>query len=491
MNYVFDMKRRDFMKSSILGTSATRIYQLPENDVFSAISESSYGLEFTPILTGIGQPTSVDSWVQNEQRGGGDNEESKIRNGEFIWTDKIGIVSHADIDGRTRIISDYSNKVIIESWEQGLLSAVRVPEKNDLIVYYTAPANRANLASVAILEYIRMDKTLNPRESFELLRIPQKNPIHNGGSLSFVGQDNLVLAVGDDNGNGHNRRYQGADHYLWSWRSSQHDDLPYGKLLIIDISDISTNPDRSYLVESNQFSGTSEYNSVDVPVVRSENISIQILAKGLRNPWSFDVQHSSIVIGDVGSSVPGELNYLPDVATKQNFGWDVEENSALNCSADDIYLRKSITSNPLLFLNPFFYYDAIQNEFFSCTRTNKLTKPTGEIMTPVASYPRSHEGRMIGQSIVVGSMLNEKMISGKYLFGDLRGEDGPTFFTTSMQFDYQQNRPQPIEIHGSNLGRNQHLLNIFDMQNGETWVATTDFSDSGGSIHRLTSLTDA
>ena len=71
MNYVFDMKRRDFMKSSILGTSATRIYQLPENDVFSAISESSYGLEFTPILTGIGQPTSVDSWVQNEQRGGG------------------------------------------------------------------------------------------------------------------------------------------------------------------------------------------------------------------------------------------------------------------------------------------------------------------------------------------------------------------------------------------------------------------------------------
>lgn len=479
------------MKSSIIGTSAIGIDQLPENDVFSAISVSSYALEFTPILSGIGQPTSIDSWVQNEQNGGGNNEQSKIQDDGFIWTDKIGLVSHTDVDGRTRTISDYRNKVIIENWEQGLLSAVCVPEKNDLIVYYTAPANRENLASVATLEYIPMDQSLNPRESFELLRIPQKNRIHNGGSLGFVDKDNLVLAVGDDNGNGGLRRYQGANHYLWSWRSSQYDDLPYGKLLMIDISDISTNPDKSHLVESNQFSGISEYNRADVPVIESESISIQILAKGLRNPWSFDVQHNSILVGDVGSSVPGELNYLPDVATQQNFGWDIEENSALHCRTDDIHLRNSIASNPFLLLNPTFYYDAILNEFSSCTKTNALTKPTGEIMTPVASYPRSHEGRMIGQSIVVGSMLDKKMISGKYLFGDLRGEDGPTFFTTSMQFVGQQDRPQPIEIHGSNLARNQHLLNIFDMQNGEIWVTTTDFSDTGGSIHRLTSVTEA
>lgn len=448
----------------------------PPDDTFSKISYSSLELDFEPVLEGIGQPTTV-------QVSGDSNDD-----GGFIWTEKTGVINHTNIDGGTEAIADYTDDIIIESWEQGLLSVAMVPDTHDLIVYYTAPIDNPNLASIATLEYLSLDDEFNVQGSDQLLRIPQAHSNHNGGGLGFRGVNRAILSLGDDNTNGSFRHHPAHSLHNESWRSAQYDDLPYGKILEIDISNFTPVGNSLNLSDAEIFEATKMYNGTDVGVQILQDLDVRVLAKGLRNPWSIDVTQEGIFVGDVGWKVPGELNFLHYGAQTTNFGWDTEENRAPVCNDGEIAIRKELENNPLNYVNPIFYANVIMDELGRCSRVSALESPDREVTHAVAGYPRTESDRFIGQSIVVGAQTTDSLLSGNYLFGDLRGEDGPTFFTTPLPFSDERGHPQEIEIHKSNLGGNEHLLNIYRVPNDEIWVTTTDFSETGGAIYRLNSV---
>ncbi|HEX2102740.1 MAG TPA: PQQ-dependent sugar dehydrogenase [Solirubrobacteraceae bacterium] len=184
--------------------------------------------------------------------------------------------------------------------EQGLLSIAFPPdyaESGRLYVYYTAASGADN----RIVEFRRATADRARASSARVvLRMPNLEPNHNGGSMVFGPDRLLYVGTGDGGGGNDQHGARGNAQDLGSL---------LGKILRIDPRPRGA---RAYRIPtSNPF--------VDRPGARGE-----IYAYGLRNPWrfSFDRRTGDLSIGDVGQDAVEEIDFVRRGRGRgANFGW--------------------------------------------------------------------------------------------------------------------------------------------------------------------------
>ena len=147
-----------------------------------------------------------------------------------------------------------------------------------------------------------------PDSALTILTVDQPAGNHNGGLLVFGPDDYLYVGLGDGGG-GNSANGQRMDTLL-------------GKILRIDVNGASE--DAAYTIPS------------DNPFLSDPAVRPEIWILGLRNPWrfSFDRATGDFYLGDVGSSIYEEINFVPaDSRGGQNFGWPLMEGT--DCRQDE------------------------------------------------------------------------------------------------------------------------------------------------------------
>lgn len=200
--------------------------------------------------------------------------------------------------------------------ERGLLSIAfhpRFAENGWFYVYYT---NKAGDTRVVRYWAASGADVADPKSSTTILAIDQPAANHNGGLLLFGPDGYLYIGLGDGGGgNGHNGQDLGT---------------LLGKILRIDVDHPS--PGLPYGIPP------------DNPFITTPGARGEIWAFGLRNPWrfSFDRATGDLWIGDVGSAIYEEVNYLAHGQGGANFGWDLMEGTecrvATGCDGLDLIL---------------------------------------------------------------------------------------------------------------------------------------------------------
>jgi glucose/arabinose dehydrogenase len=200
---------------------------------------------------------------------------------------------------------DIRDRVNSASSERGLLGLAFPPnyaQTGFFFVNYTDASGDTVISRFSVSE----DPNLaDPASEFVILELAQPAPNHNGGNLVFGPDGNLWIGTGD--GGAANDRFG----------NGQNPGTLLGKMLRIDVT---TDPDRPYLVPTDNPWVQSDWNGQDV---RDE-----VWAIGLRNPWrySFDRETGDLWIADVGQNQYEEVNLVPAGSPGGlNFGWPIME----------------------------------------------------------------------------------------------------------------------------------------------------------------------
>jgi len=188
--------------------------------------------------------------------------------------------------------------VVGSGGERGLLGLAFSSDGTKLYVHYTNKGGDTRLD-----EYTMSGNTADTGSRRQLLALPQPQPNHNGGQLSFGPDGKLYLGLGDgggagDTGNGHAPGGNG-----------QSLDTLLGKILRIDPT---PSGGREYTIPS------------DNPFANGGG-QPEIWAYGLRNPWRFtwDRDTRDLWIADVGQNRWEEIDFVAGgKAAGMNFGWN-------------------------------------------------------------------------------------------------------------------------------------------------------------------------
>jgi glucose/arabinose dehydrogenase len=188
--------------------------------------------------------------------------------------------------------------VVGSGGERGLLGLAFSSDGTKLYVHYTDKSGDTRLD-----EYTMSGTTADMGSRRQLLALPQPQPNHNGGQLSFGPDGMLYLGLGDgggagDSGNGHAPGGNG-----------QSLDTLLGKILRIDPT--PSNGRQYTIPRDNPFA-----NRGGQP---------EIWAYGLRNPWKFswDRETDDLWIADVGQNAWEEIDFVGGGrAAGLNFGWN-------------------------------------------------------------------------------------------------------------------------------------------------------------------------
>ena len=208
-------------------------------------------------------------------------------------------------DGRTldEPALDIADQVSDSGQEQGLLSVAFPPDFQDsrlLYVYFTG-----NDQNQHIVEYrASSDGIAEEGSAREVLRMEDFASNHNGGLLLFGPDELLYIGTGDGGSLGGSPDPE---------RNGQNLGSLLGKILRIDPRESGGDP---YSVPA------------DNPFVGRPGARPEVCNYGLRNPWrfSFDRDTRALAIGDVGSSILEEIDYVPAERTcGNNFGWSAFE----------------------------------------------------------------------------------------------------------------------------------------------------------------------
>lgn len=208
-------------------------------------------------------------------------------------------------DGRTldEPALDIADQVSDSGQEQGLLSVAFPPDFQDsrlLYVYFTG-----NDQDQRVVEYrAKDDGTVVQGSARQVLRMEDFASNHNGGLLLFGPDELLYIGTGDGGSLGGSPDPE---------RNGQNLGSLLGKILRIDPRKSGGDP----------YSVPADNPFVDRPGARPE-----VCNYGLRNPWrfSFDRDTRALAIGDVGSSILEEIDYVPAERTcGNNFGWSAFE----------------------------------------------------------------------------------------------------------------------------------------------------------------------
>ncbi|HRE49302.1 MAG TPA: PQQ-dependent sugar dehydrogenase [Aggregatilineales bacterium] len=187
--------------------------------------------------------------------------------------------------------------------ERGLLGLAFSPDFSKTGVFFVNYTLNNGGETILARYTVRRDdpNQADPASATILLRIPQPHDNHNGGHLAFGRDGYLYMATGDGGGMGDPER------------NGQKTDTLHGKLLRLDVSDLSAT---AYAIPpTNPFVGNPAY-------------APEIWALGLRNPWrySMDRYTGDLYIADVGQWQKEEINYQAASSTGgENYGWNVQE----------------------------------------------------------------------------------------------------------------------------------------------------------------------
>ncbi len=213
-----------------------------------------------------------------------------LRHGAILILDGIELYDEPFLDISELIDTE-------PSFELGLLGLAFDPlydENGYIYVTHTDPDFNVHLARYTISgDPNIVDKST--RES--ILRIPQRDAIHNGGHLDFGVDGYLYMSIGDG--------------MRASRTTAYYKDNLVGKILRIDVSG-----ELPYTVPQ------------DNPFVGEVDAMPEIWAYGLRNPWrfSFDSETNDMYIADVGNNLFEEINIMSsDSRSGLNYGWRTYE----------------------------------------------------------------------------------------------------------------------------------------------------------------------
>jgi glucose/arabinose dehydrogenase len=229
--------------------------------------------------------------------------------------------------------------------ERGVLGLAFHPDDGRMFVNYTDRADDTRVVSYAL-----SDGLADPASVRSVLSIDQPGVGHNGGRLQFDTAGNLYIGSGDG----------GA--------SNGRDAQDTTKLLgaILRVVPVPDGP--GYTIPS------------DNPFVAGGADRPEVIARGLRNPWGFSIDHATgdVWIGDVGNDTREEVNVMRSGEFGRNFGW----------------------------------------YFFEGTNQRRSQVPDG-LTPPVHDYPRDVGVAVMGGYVYRGDALAP--LRGAYVFGDLTG----------------------------------------------------------------------
>ncbi|MGH9172970.1 MAG: PQQ-dependent sugar dehydrogenase, partial [Vicinamibacterales bacterium] len=263
-------------------------------DPSSTADEPGIELELDRLVDGLDEPVFLTN--------AGDS------SGRLFVVERAGRI-RVVIDGELQDepFLDITDRVESGHEEQGLLGLAFHPEYEDtgyIYVFYTAK-NWDN--TVSRFSVSADPNRIDPASETVLIAIPDREPDHNGGTLTFGTNYFLYIGTGDEGGVGD------------SYGNAQNLQSLYGKILRVDI----------YAGDPYGIPGDNPF--VNVPGARPE-----IWAYGLRDPrhFSFDWRDhlmdplsGTMFLPDAGQSAWDEINVdLETWATaERNFGWNTME----------------------------------------------------------------------------------------------------------------------------------------------------------------------
>ncbi len=227
---------------------------------------------------------------------------SRPNHDDTVWVaERAGKIFEVNVEsGKKQLALDLRKKVVTDG-EYGLLGLAWDADGANLYVHYSkAPDGNTQVSAFPI----QATGTFGSEQS--ILRVTQPAQNHNGGSITFDGNGNLLIGLGDgggadDNGYGHVK-----------FGNAQSKSTLLGKILRITPTPGERRPYR--IPADNPFASTAGKD--------------EIFVMGLRNPFRFsvDLEEETLWIGDVGQGEWEEINRvaLRD-APGMNFGWPRRE----------------------------------------------------------------------------------------------------------------------------------------------------------------------
>ena len=242
-----------------------------------------------PFITGLDKPTTVIQTVDGSGR-------------LFVTLQEGQIVIHDGAQTLPAPFLDITSQVGC-CGETGLLGMAFHPDFEQNGYFYVFYTDKTDPIRTSILSRFRVSaddpNRADPAAEKILMRIGQGNNNHQAGQLHFGPDGYLYIAVGDG----------GLDPRLDD--PAQRLNSLLGKILRIDVD----RGDPYAIPPDNPFAGR-------------DDAAGEIWLYGLRNPWrfSFDRETGDMFIGDVGSSLVEEINFLAAGAPAGgNYGWAVRE----------------------------------------------------------------------------------------------------------------------------------------------------------------------
>ena len=295
-----------------------------------------------------------------------------------------------------------------------------------IFIHYSDKSGNTVVSSMKVLDDGFVD--LNSEDIILELEQPFSN--HNGGSIVFGKDDYLYIALGDGGsaGDPENR--------------AQNKTNMFGSILRVDV-----NVKSGYTIPNSN------------PFVNNDNISPEIWAYGLRNPWriSFDKLNGDLYIGDVGQNKWEEINWIPYQRSGDdiNFGWKLMEGN--HCFEND---SKCNNHNSIL---PIFEYpnDAKYIKTILGIKQKNL-----------------HGCSVTGGYVYRGKNIPE--IYGRYFFGDYcTGKIWSLVNNNGVVSDFSDH----TELVMTAIGKKEFYLSSFGEDiNGELYIV-----DYNGSVYKLIS----
>jgi glucose/arabinose dehydrogenase len=349
-----------------------------------------------------------------------------------------------DVTDRTVDVGGYTEAGLL-----GLAFHPDFPEDDRCFVRYSAPPRPGTPSGYHHTFVLASFRATPDRADTDtertLLEIPEPQSNHNSGSLVFGPDGYLYVGVGDGGAGGDRGRGHVEDWYDGVAGGNGQDvtDNLLGSVLRLDV-DADEDP---YGIPG------------DNPLVGREGLD-EHYAWGLRNPWGMSFDGDRLLVADVGQN---EYEEVDAIEAGGNYGWNVKEGT--RCFGASTCPDRTPDGRPLL--------------------------------DPVVEYSHDLGIAVVGGYVYRGSAV--PALAGRYVFGDWRGDDGPTLFAASPESDdglwSMESLSLSTEGNGDGDDGPRQYLHAFGRdREGELLVCTgarPGVGGSSGAVHRIRPADDA